>query len=288
MFTLRSSTTQPVTRELVTMVATMTPSPTERPFSEKRLTFLQERYANQLFVPCHWAYVWLGGSKLRMNGQHSSTMLMKLPDPFPTGLYAHIDEYEAETPEDMALLFRQFDARVSVRSPGDVAGAYQNTYPELSGIPASVAKLGIEGIAWYLRVIEGVPTGKGDDRYTLFKQPVHYEFLRWLGGVIDMKTPELRKIEVIAAMYATDLANTAEARSFWEDVARGGHPYEDSHPTTTLDTWLKLCKEGKCEDTMKQAYHYQGCIYAWNAFRENRSIKDIRFSTSKGLYTPHD
>ena len=146
--------------------------------------------------------------------------------------------------------------------------------------------MGIEGIAWYLRVIEGVPSGTGDDRYKLFRQPVHYDFLHWLGTLIDMKTPELKKLEIIAAMYATDLAVTDASRTFWEEVARGGNPYDEQHPTTVLDTWLKACRNGECDDKMKQAFHYQGCIYAWNAFRENRTIKDIKFNTSKGLYVP--
>lgn len=29
---------------------------------------------------------------------------------------------------------------------------------------------------------------------------------------------------------------------------------------------------------------YQGCIYAWNAFRESRAITAIKYKTEKGLY----
>jgi hypothetical protein len=289
MFTLRKSDTHPVTRELASEFVSMAPSPTERPFDETRLKFLQERYDLGFWLPCQWASVWLGGSQFRMNGNHSSTLLVKLPDPFPNHLKAHIDEYEADAPEDMVELFRQFDARKSSRSAGDVAGAYQHRHPELLDIPTPIAKVGIESIAWYLRVIEGVPTGKGDDRYKLFRQPTYYDFLHWLGHLLDIKTPELRKKETIAAMYATDLvaSGTDESHAFWEEVARGGRPYEDQHPTTVLDKWLKSCSDGTCEDKMRAAFHYQGCIYAWNAFREERTIKDIRFATSKGLYVPH-
>ena len=127
MFTLRKSETFPITRELASTYATMVPSPTERQFSEKRLKFLHDRYIAQQFIPCQWASVWLGGTQLRMNGQHSSAMLSKLPDPFPGDLKAHIDEYAAESPEDMVELFRQFDARESARSPGDVAEPLINT-----------------------------------------------------------------------------------------------------------------------------------------------------------------
>jgi len=288
MFTRRNSTTQPVTRELASAFATMMPSPTEREFSEKRFRFLQDRYEAGVFLPCQWATVWLDGIQYRMNGNHSSNVLMKVADPFPTDLMAHIDEYEAETPEDVVELFRQFDARESSRTPTDVAGAYQNRHPELQDIPRRIAKIGIEGIAWYGRVIEGIPTGKGDDRYKLFRHAEYYDFLHWLGALLDMKTPEMMRIEIIAAMYATDLVASGDQTShlFWEEVARGGRAYEDQHPTTVLDKWLKACHDGTCEDKMKSAYHYQGCIFAWNAYREERTIKDIRFLTTKGLYTP--
>jgi hypothetical protein len=288
MFTRRNSTTQLITRDLASEVAMMMPSSTEREFSEKRYAFLLDRYNEGCFVPCHWAYVWLNGEKFRMNGNHSANMLMKVPDPFPTDLVAHIDEYDADTPEDMVELFRQFDARESSRTPADVSGAYQYRHPELQAIPRKIGKLGIEAIAWYKRVIEGLPSGKGDDRYRLFRQSTHYNFLQWLPTLLDMKTPELQKMEVVAAMYATDLVAGGEhgCRPFWEDVARGGIPYEDQHPTTVLDKWLKSCRDGTCGDKMKPAFHYQGCIFAWNAYREERSIKDIRFATSKGMYVP--
>jgi len=289
MFIRRKSDTVPLTRALAQHFALMRPSVTEREFNDKRFKFLEERYHAGLFLPCQWASVWLGGEQYRMNGNHSSNLLWKLPEPFPTDLVAHIDEYDAETPEDIVELFRQFDARESARTPQDVAGAYQHAHPELHDIPNQTAKIGIEGIAWYLRVIEGVPPGKGDERYKLFRRAEYYDFLHWLGVLIDIKTPELKKMEVIAAMYATDLVASGEqgSRVFWQEVARGGRQYEEQHPATVLDAWLKACRDGTCEDTMKSAYHYQGCIFAWNAYRDEKTIKDIRFLTTKGLYLPH-
>lgn len=267
----------------------MIPSVTERPFSETRRKFLQARYDLGLFLPPHWVSVYLGGREERMNGNHSSNLLWKVPEPFPERLHVHLDEYEAETPEDVILLFRQFDARESSRSPNDVANAYQHTYPAIQHLNNKIAKAGIEAIVWYNRVVEGQSMVRGDDRYQLFGNRSHDAFLHWLDTVLDIKTPEMQRVEVIAAMYATDLVASGEhgSHAFWAEVARGGRPYEDTHPTTVLDKWLKACKDGTCGDKMKSAYHYQGCLYAWNAYREERSIKEIRFTTNKGLYLPH-
>ena len=35
---------------------------------------------------------------------------------------------------------------------------------------------------------------------------------------------------------------------------------------------------------VKPANLYQGCVFAWNAYREGKAISTIRFDTKKGLY----
>jgi hypothetical protein len=39
---------------------------------------------------------------------------------------------------------------------------------------------------------------------------------------------------------------------------------------------------------LKPANFYQGCIYAWNAHRDGRSIQNVKFDTRKGLYDVHE
>ncbi len=86
-------------------------------------------------------------------------------------------------------------------------------------------------------------------------------------------------------MYATFIASETNAKKYWAEVARGGVEYEDGHPTTVLDTWLKSLKEEKNPRfEMKPANYYQGCIYAWNAFREDKSITAIKHDVKKGLH----
>jgi hypothetical protein len=41
-------------------------------------------------------------------------------------------------------------------------------------------------------------------------------------------------------------------------------------------------KRGRNE--LKPASLYQGCIFAWNAFREGKTITAIKYDTKKGLY----
>ena len=172
---------------------------------------------------------------------------------FPSNLTVHMDSYEVETDDDLALLFRQFDDRKSSRSPGDVAGACQGLQPALQAVPRASAKLAVEGIAYWRKNVEGISAVQGDDIYTLMAFPALHPFIQWIGDLFTIKTPELKRVPIVAAMYATFDKNEDDARKFWTDVARGGREYEDNHPTTVLDAWLKALKEdGKAEDEARR------------------------------------
>src|SRR5215475_3682468 len=285
-FRLLESQVVPLTLVLAQEFRDLTPSPTERDLNPHRLRHLREKADAGLLVTFHWATAQFGGKKLRVNGQTSSNMLCELDGAFPTNLKAHIDHYEVDSLEGLASLFRQFDDRRSSRSAGDVAGAYQNLYPTLQNVKKAVGKLGIDGIAWYRREVIGAPVGSGDNRYHMFNQADLQEFLVWLDELLNIKTPEMKRDPIIAAIYATYLANEREARPFWETVARGGREFEEDDPTTVLDAWLKAGKEDPSEKR-KTAQYYQACIYCWNAAREQKKLKGIRVDPKKGFLTPH-
>jgi len=259
----------------------LTPSPTERPRNDLRIKQLRDKADAGRLVTFHWAKTKYRGNWLRMNGQHSSIMLCSLDGKFPQGLKVHLDEYECEKDEDMATLFQQFDWRGSGRSSGDVSGAYQGLYEPLQSVPRDAAKLAVDGLSWYRRNVEGVPVPPGDEVYSLFRETGLHEYVRWIGTVFTVKTPELKRAQIVAAMYATFHVNHGDARTFWDTVARGGVQYEDNAPATVLDNWLKTLaetknKNGKGKD-IKPAHYYQGSVYAWNAYRENRTLKDIKY-----------
>jgi hypothetical protein len=112
-------------------------------------------------------------------------------------------------------------------------------------------------------------------------------FIIWVGEIFTIKTPEMKRKEIVAAMYACFAdGNEQEARNFFGDVARGGKEYDDNHPTTVLDAWFKRIKEEK-DDKVKGGDFYQGTIYAWNAYREERTLKEIKTDQRKGMLKPH-
>jgi hypothetical protein len=262
----------------------MTPSPTERQFDPARAKMLREKVEAGQAITFNWAIAKVDDKEYRANGNHSSTILSDLNGQFPEGLKVHIDTYKVDSLDGLALLFRQFDSRKSGRTPTG-SGAYQGLYTDLAGVPRGAAKLAVEGVAWYDKNVEGLPAPKGDDVYTLFGKTGLHSFIRWIGeDIFTIKTPELKRQTIVAAMFGTFEKNEAEARKFWKEVGRGGVEYEDQHPTTVLDAFLKSIIEDKRKLELKNANFYQASIYAWNAFRENKTITTIKYDTKKGLY----
>jgi hypothetical protein len=122
----------------------------------------------------------------------------------------------------------------------------------------------------------------------------HFVRLFFIGEeLFTIKTPELRRASIVAAIYATYKVDESEARAFWCETARGGQDYEEKSPSTVLDSDLKAFAEtprgtrvefapGK---PMQAGNYYGGCINAWNAHRKGKEIDRINWDVSKG--TPH-
>jgi hypothetical protein len=285
-FKLTNTTVRDLTRDYAEEFRKLPGSPTERPLDDRRVAHLKAKAEADQLVTFNWATVKLGDKVMRMNGQHSSTMLCALDGAFPAGLKVSLSEYEVQSREGCALLFRQFDDRKSNRTPSDVAGAYQGLYGEIRDVSRKEAKLGLEGMLWYRRVVLKQKVPSGDDQFSLFSDEENYAYLKWIGDLFTVKTPELLSPGVIGAMFASYEKNSSEAERFWSDVARGGVEYEDQAPATVLDKWLRAPLEGAREERPAKPpapQLYQGCIYAWNAHRESKTIMSIKIDTRKGF-----
>lgn len=283
MFRLVKSTTLPLTAELAEKHRTMAASPTERALDPARVKMLKERAAAGQLTSFNWAIAKFGDQLFRMNGQHSATMLGDLNGGFPKDNFVHLDEYEVRSKDGLAVLFRQFDNRKSGRTPTDVSGAYQGLYDDLAGVNRAAAKLAVEGVAFFQKHVIGKPAPTGDDIYTLFGDIDLHAFIKWLGDLMSIKTPELKRVPIIAAMYGTYDINADAADKFWQLVARGGVEFEDNHPTTVLDGFYKAVAENKKRLDLKPAQYYQAAIFAWNAYRGEKTINQVKHDTTKGF-----
>jgi hypothetical protein len=285
MFRLVKSETKNLTPELAIAFHNMKASPTERAFDPQRARMLREKAQAGQLIAMQWATAQLGNEEYRMNGQHSSAVLTELGEAFPKGLVAHIDHYEVDNKDGLALLFRQFDARKSGRTPSDVSGAYQGLYDSLHDVPRGEAKLAVEGCNWYRKNVEGLPFAKGDDVYSLFGELPLHNYIRWIGDVLNVKTPELKRIPIAAAMYGCFLANETKAREFWGHVGRGGVQFEDQNPSTALDNFLKGVMTKESYSPANAAEIYQACVYSWKAYNEGKTLASVKYDVRKGLHS---
>jgi hypothetical protein len=286
-FRLVSSETLKVRRDEAVRLAqahqTLAHSPTERELEPKRVEELICRIKKGLWLPCSWATVTYDGVKYRMNGQHSSQALLDAGDAIPKEVVVHIDHYETTSPEGMGALFRQFDARISARTPQDVAGAYQGLVKALEGVNRKTAKLGIEGIFWYRRSVEELPVPSGDDLYQHLLLETYHSFLRWLDKILTVRTPELKQRHIVGAMYATFIKTESAAQEFWTRVAKNDLT-DDTDPRAVLSAALvKIHEEKTAARKPKPGEVYAKCIKAWGAFRNGEKIRTLHVNTKKGL-----
>lgn len=285
-FKLLSATTAPITPALVAEWRALKPSVTERDFDERHANYLLDKIRAGNAVSFHWAKARKGNDEIRMNGQHSGYALEKLNGEFPAGLQAHIDTYEVYGDEGEAQLFRQFDDRRSNRDRVDVSGAYQMLEPELQGVNRKIAKRAVEAIGWHDQHVEKVGKLVGDDVYTLFAKPVTHAFILWQGELFSLKTKELEAVPIVAAMWRMWNKNQGHAKIFWDLTARGGEAGDESHPATRLDEWLLAAKLKELPKNPAPGEYYNGCVYAWNAYRKDENIRAIKHDTTKGLNEP--
>src|SRR5512133_2945002 len=79
--------------------------------------------------------------------------------------------------------------------------ATQRATLQCPAFPQGAAKMAVEGACWYDRNVEGLPAPTGDDQYVRFGEPSLHRFIRWVGELFSVKTPELRRQTIVAAMY---------------------------------------------------------------------------------------
>jgi hypothetical protein len=280
-FHITDSRTVGLTPELAKEFDEMPATVTERDLDPKRLKYLRESILNGRAIPFHWAKATVTGSPdlIRINGHHSSHVLNAMNGEFPKGLIAHIDTFEVDTLEHVPVLFKQQDSRHSVRSLGDISGAYQ-AVTHLAGLPKGPARKAIEAVSWFERKIVGLPVPTGDDVYDLFFKEAYHPFIKMACSLVSIKTPEF-STPVLAAMFGTFESSQTDSETFWKAVALQGDGNAADHPTTVLDAWL--CDAREAEEKPTQMEAYRACVVAWNRYRNHQSLDRIgKFDRKKG------
>ena len=240
----------------------------QRPLRDKHVKILSETILKNLFTVGHIAVAkqcWNGGDSMLANGQHTCHAVIAAGK----SITAVCDEYHCKTPEDFALLYRQFDNNAA-RSLSEIA------------LPEAIAL----NINWSKQIINAILAGIG---YIEHHNGVHknkrIESLKkyvsegnaindLLSCVKATESRHLRRGAVVAAMISTFKKCSADAEIFWEEV-RDGDNLKSISPSLKLRNYLLStnCSVGRGvhSPSLNQAATYKEmfskCIIAWNAYR---------------------
>ena len=110
-----------------------------------------------------------------------------------------------------------------------------------------------------------------------------WPFIQWLDKLFQGRCKEMKYPQIVAAIVGTFLTNESAARNFWQDVVNLPDGDDDATPQNVLSNWLLTLEAGKIERPAP-ANVYQGCIHAWNAYRDGKSITAIKDDIKKNFF----
>jgi hypothetical protein len=279
-----------VTRSLAKQFSEMDAAPHDRNFSATRGSFIKAAIVEGRFRVADFASVKCKETRktYRVNGKHTSMVLCELNGDMPSDLFAVVEEYEADTLEDVAKLYATFDHRKSLRTTGDINKAFAAVNPDLAELPSRIinaSTIGLSFATWE----EGYYGHEVDERAALLL--ANPNFVLWvyllLSGHGSDHSPLCRG-PIVAAMYRTFQKSQKQSSEFWELVRDESHPDSDN-ATRALGRWIATHSiksgvvRGKHIDSRRGIYVRS--IHAWNAWRRNETT-DLRYHHDKPTPQP--
>jgi hypothetical protein len=236
----------PLTPELATRFANMTPVDGERPLKENRVRFLDRHVEKGTFLGVDWhqGTERAAGKVYRLNGQHSSHVLTHLdPDRFPKDLLATITTWEFDA-ADKPVIFNYFDNPRSVRNNIDMMATYRAEHDDLAHIDLDVLVHAADGVYVHNASVKEGVSYPPRDRGLYYMKPEYRQFAIWLETLTHDPKPDnpgkdstnrwlLGQAGVAAEMYVDYVRSAALADEFWGYVVRESHPDND-HETREL------------------------------------------------------
>jgi hypothetical protein len=254
------------TLELADEFAKMAPTLGERKFDQGRVDSLLIELESGRFHSLLWAKGLLNGVWYRLNGQHTSRMLLAYGKPLPA-LDVVIEEWRCDTVDDLAILFATYDAKKSSRSELDLIVQHLRCIPMLNDVSKSAAQLAVSGIvASYANEDENYT--KGITSFSkcriIHEEP---EFILWSHRYLYHRI--LRYPGVYAAAFRMYGKDKIAAEMFWIKVLE--QTEEPGNPTRVLAEFLKDLKNPSSVNYKKfsndKRAHCVKALHAWNAWR---------------------
>ncbi len=258
----------PLTKTLATDFATMPAWRGERQLSERRLTYLLNELSNGQFFAPRWAVAKLGDKMIRVNGQHSSTMLARL-DELPASMTAIIDTYEVQNETELGELFTKFDNPESTRRTREALGALLPE--ELAKLSRATAERIAAGMFYGITKFErGSARGVHVLGAAVQASP---PFAIWVQD--HVRSRGLGRTAVIAAAFMTWKVDPESCKKFWALVDAEENPLP-SHPTRALARAIREADRGRTSVQSMKALCAKS-VQAWNFWRRDQNVQKLNY-----------
>jgi hypothetical protein len=270
-FSMTNLTLENLTPVLATQFAQMPGLPGERPLRDNRLAYLGKERLEGRFTSPSWAIVVEAatGARYRANGQHSSTMLSRLPETdFPVGLMVSIAEYTTtDLNRDGFPIFNLFDNPRQARSNTDIMGLSRAQHADLADIDLSLLVELCNGVNHYEDHQPNGVTFPPRERGGHLEREAVRAFVLWaVEYETELHAWMFKKAGVVAEMYGNIQTDAPTAQEFWRLVLTESHPEAD-HDSRELSRILKdLLPTGRADQNrlQKEAAKY------WRRYRRSQ------------------
>ncbi len=293
MITKKSSDLVPLTRELAIRFSTMTALPGERDKKPARLKIIANLVKEGRFCSPTWDIAVIQGTdqELRVNGQHTSTVLASLKnEEFPKDMVVTITRWEIDA-EDRGKLFKTFDSPISIRNSVDCIGTDMVDHPDLDAIPRKFLHKVLGGISFYTKDLNrsdgGIRTEwEPREVAAYFHEEENRRFAMWIHEQSNLVVRLAHKPNswmftkpgIIAEMLADWKSNSELAMRFWQLVLTESHP-DMNHLTRVLS---KEMASWNTTPRPKQEKYRIRAQKAWQRFR--REEKKAAMATPESTY----
>lgn len=235
----------------------------------------------------------LEGREYRLNGQHTAWSRLVAQEqglPDDTRCPVQLHRYTCQSMDDMRRLYASLDA-AKPRSQQDKIAALLVGSEAFRGYKRGHLALLAQGLAlwkWSSGTTRGLHRAS-ERAYLLLKD--YHKVALVAGAIMRESKPSdyrhMKRAAVMAAMLATCEKAPQIATEFWRTIRDGLGMQDREDPRLVLRNWLLTSSMSGADGAMGKSKvvgneeMYRACIHAWNAFRANRRIKQLRVALTE-------
>ncbi len=227
-----------------------------------------------------------GGQSVLVNGHHTLNAIVRAN----RAIYVTIEKWEVNSPEELGSMYGKHDTK-GFRTQGDIVKAHVNA--NHWDLPVWICSAVVSAAS----VKEGVERQYKDEKVKLLAK--YIDAAVFFNDILEATVPDgvskaiskhMRRKPVYAAMLYTWEKNRSDAKRFWVDV-RDGESLKRTSPALLLRDFLKdhtynFARGSQSLGAVTMHEMLSKCIVAWNAFRDGRPLKFLKYYPGKPIPKP--